>query len=157
MVEVSRPVRVGVDTGTIQIARNPDRLRAGLELFDKISRRSLGTARAAWDGHVGAIETPSGDGLHEVQLRLMSNTEWEELLSQISDTGWMGPKIIILESYRREETGKPFDLFLGDVGRMDGWLSLPEHKMISFFWRSENLLEFHAVQEDRSKKDWRPR
>ena len=125
---------VGVDSGVIEIARNPDHLAKGGEFYGKIQDLALWTAAAVWDGRKGAIRTPDGDGPHQVVYdpdQPYNFRDWRD-----NATGGF------LVNLPRGEHGEPFTLYLGDVGRYAGEISFPEHKVIVFKWTGPMTLTF---------------
>lgn len=124
---------VDVDSGVIEIARNPDHLKAGSDLYGKIQDLALWTASAVWDGKKGAIGTPDGDGPHEVIYDPAVEYKWKE---------WQGLKGGFLQNLPKGELAKPFTLYFGDVGRADGAIKFPEHNGIAFAWVDSNTLQF---------------
>lgn len=124
---------VGVDSGIIQIARNADHLDRGGLLYGKVQELALETARAVWDGKKGAIGTPHGDGDHTVIYDPRMKYDWKE---------WMDKPGIFLVNLARGDTARPFTLYLGDVGRVDGSIDFPEHTLIGCMWTSEQTLTF---------------
>lgn len=124
---------VSVDSGVIEVARNPDHLSKGSDLYGKIQDLALWTALAAWDGKKGAIGTPDGDGPHEVIYDPDVQYNWKE---------WQSLKHGFLENLPKGESAKPFTLYFGDVGRVDGAIKFPEHNGIVFAWVDSNTLQF---------------
>lgn len=131
-------IRVGVDSGVIQIARRESALEAGGDLYGKVQDLALWTARGVWDGKKGAIGTPTGDGMHEVKLRTMTDAEWNKFRKS-------GADYTFLINLPRREAGKGFTLYIGDVGRVDGQIDFPDHQLISFAWLDPGTLEFQVI------------
>jgi len=154
MQDATRPIRVDVDTGTIQIALREAWLEAGLNFFSKVSDQSLYTAQVSWDGRKGAIKTPHGDGPHLVQMRIMHNDEWNPYVREIK-AAWPDSFGAFLSNHPAGHVAPGFRIFFGDL-RADGVLDFPEHNLISFYWLNGGHLEFQVAQEDRSPKAWRP-
>jgi len=126
-------IKVGVDSGVIEIARNPDHLSAGGDFYHKIQDSALWTALAVWDGKKGAIGTPDGDGLHEVVYDPDESYHWKT---------WQGRQHAFLVNLPQGQRAKPFRLYVGDVGRVDGMIEFPEHTNISFGWMDAGTLVF---------------
>lgn len=129
-----RRFRVGVDSGTIQIAKNPGHLEKGSELYAKIQDLALWTARAVWDGRKGAIASTHGDDLYTVEYEHRESRDWKEMDAY--------PSQAFLVNLPEGELGKPFTLYVGDVGRVDGALDIPPHNTVEFVWIDESTLRF---------------
>lgn len=125
---------VGVDSGTIQITRNPDHLERGMEVWRRIREGSLETAWMGWDGKRGAIETPQGDGAHRIVYDTSEEYAWRN---------WrmMGVPYAFLVSLPQGKLAKPFTLYLGD-GRIAGEIVFPEHNLIAVGWFDPTTLRF---------------
>lgn len=125
--------QVGVDTGTIEIARNPNNLDKGLDLYSKVQELALETAEVAWDGKKGAIGTPHGDDVYTVTYDPSLKYNWKE---------WQSKRHFFLVNLPRGERAKPFTLYLGDVGSVQGSIDFPEHNLIVGVWADEQTLTF---------------
>lgn len=131
--------RIPVDSGVIEIARNPDHLKKGSELYGKTQDLALWTAAGVWDGKKGAIGTPHGDGPHDVIYDPDRPYNWKEW----RDKG----KGAFLVNLPRGERAPGFTLYLGDVGNVYGAIQFPAHTLIAFAWEDDSTLRF--ATEDR--------
>lgn len=136
--------RVGVDSGVIQISRNPNHLEAGGNLYGKIQDLALWTAAAVWDGRKGAIGTPHGDGRFRVVYNPHTPYDWR--YEQDKKGGFLvnlpRPPEHKQDWSTRQKPGKPFTLYLGDVGQVQGQIEFPEHHLIAFHWNDDTTLIF---------------
>lgn len=133
--------RVSVDSGVIQMARNPEHLEKGADLLVKAWNISLDTAWAAWDGRKGAIRTPYGDGAHQVRYDPGRSYHWKLWDDKIE-------KMAFLVNVSREDPiQKPLTLFVGDVGIPYGVIMFPPHRTIAFAWVEPYVLEFASAEE----------
>jgi hypothetical protein len=124
---------VPVDSGVIEMARNPNHLDQGGALYGKTQDLALWTALAVWDGKKGAIGTPHGDGPHDVVYESGRSYAWKE---------WQDKKTAMLVNLPRGEKGKAFTLYLGDAGHGYGSIDFPEHNLIAFGWENDYTLVF---------------
>jgi len=120
--------RVDVDSGMIEIARNPDHLSKGSELYGKIQELALWTAAGVWDSRKGAIRTPHGDGPHGVIYEPERRYDYSD---------WQDKVVGVLVNLPRDKRAPAFTLYVGDVGRVDGQIEFPEHTMIAFGWEDD--------------------
>lgn len=125
--------KVGVDSGTIEIALNPDHLDKGLDLYSKIQEVALETAQVAWDGKKGAIGTTHGDDVYTIIYDPAFQYRWKE---------WQDKRHFFLVNLPHKQRAKPFTLYCGDVGAVQGRINFPEHTLIVCAWEDENTLRF---------------
>jgi len=125
--------KVGVDSGTIGIARNPNNLDKGLHLYSKVQELALESAAAVWDGKKGAISTPHGDDVYTVIYDYGRKYNWKE---------WQERRYVILINLPRGEVGKAFTLYVGDVGQVQGSIDFPDHTLIMCGWEDDMTLVF---------------
>lgn len=125
--------KVGVDSGTIVISRSPDNLDKALDLYAKIQELALETAAAVWDGKKGAISTPHGDDLYTVVYDPSRKYNWKE---------WQDKASAYIVNLPRNEVAKPFTLYVGDVGVVQGSIKFPSHTLIMAVWENEQTLLF---------------
>jgi hypothetical protein len=137
---------VGVDSGIIQLARNPDHLERGGELYGKVQDLALWSAAGVWDSKkgIGAIGTPHGDGPHIVSFIEPSQAELLEMLKQMRKADQPYHYLINLDRY--SPPPKPFTLYCGDVGRVDGAINFPVATTVGFFWHDDNTLAFFTQE-----------
>lgn len=125
--------QIGVDSGTIVFSRNPDNLDKALDLYSKIQELALETATAVWDGKKGAISTPHGDDVYTVVYDPARKYHWKE---------WQAKPSAYLVNLGREGPAKPFTLYVGDVGVVQGSINFPSHTLIVAAWENEQTLVF---------------
>ena len=119
---------VGVDAGTIAISLDEDLEHAGRVYADGMDR-SCWTAWVIWDGHCGGVKTPHGDGSHEVVLKELKER------NRIKDL------VRLYNGSRDQVRGGNRRLFVGDCGRVDGWIDLPTHVALYLAWDAgKNIL-----------------
>lgn len=133
MAEDFQKVNVGVDSGAIALATSQKAFEKALDVYGKGQELARWTARVIWDGRRGGVPTPTGDGFHSVILRVL-----EERLTEFSYD-------MVIDSAGREQARKGFQMYVGDVGRIDGVLEIPAYRDLLGRWIDDGTLELTAV------------
>ena len=144
-------IRVAVDSGTIELSSTGDLEKAG-DVYRKGQDLACWTADAIWNGRTGGVGTPSGDGPHEVCLRVYeSYEEYRKESGEEYQRRKTEPKEKDLASttlaWRRpdEKPMKGYRLYVGDCGNVYGSLAIPMHHGLIAVWLDHGTLEIQVV------------
>lgn len=125
---------VGVDSGAIQIATDPERLEKAGAFYAGIQDLTGWSADSVWDGKLGGISTPAGDGPHTIIYDPGQKRDWKGTREHQSIA-------LVNRSPRFDEPAKRLTIYFGDVGRPDGAIKFPPHHYLGGVWLDEYTLQ----------------